>query len=221
MEGNNLNNSFKVNNWVKNFIALFLKHLSLKCDSLLQLHPFTDQQCMGQWADGGVGVGLSQPPWAPLEHSKTGIAQHFGAAVVGSGSEMPHKGTCLFLCSSREGFGRTSLQAWNPPGIILENCMQAEEWGKEESQNNAQTFSPNIQGGTHECPKGIWSSRREHLQEKGFVQQSLFFPSYISRPHIKAMAPLQTSSALGRDKDDKGLGQLKSSIMSSVFKHFS
>lgn len=47
------------------------------------------------------------------------------------------------------------------------------------------------------------------------------FLCYISRPHIKATAPLQTSSPLGRDKDDKGLVQLKSIIMSSAFKHFS
>lgn len=45
------------------------------------------------------------------------------------------------------------------------------------------------------------------------------FPSYISRPDIKARAPLQTSSLLS--KDDKGLVQLKSIFMSWVFKHFS
>lgn len=180
VEGNNLNNSFKVNNWVKNFIALFWKHLSLKCDSLLQLHPFRPavHGTVG-WREGSSGA-LS----ASLELSKRGIAQHFGAAVVWSGSETPHKGTCLFLCSYREGPGRISLC----------ETLQA-SFGKTAHRNskkkNSRKTMPrhfhqiyifdifnNISSsreGPTGCPKHILSSsRREHFQEKGFVQQSVF-----------------------------------------------
>lgn len=59
--------------------------------------------------------------WIPVADSILGFSpraewevnyspEHFGAAVIGSGSEMLHKGTCLFLCTFREGFGRVSLR---------------------------------------------------------------------------------------------------------------
>lgn len=169
VEGNNLNNSFKVNNWVKDFIALFLKHLSLKCDSLLQLHLLTARQCMGQW----VMEGSSGPLSAALELSKRGIAQHFGAAVVSSGSETPHKRTCLFLRSYREGSGR----------INLHETLRASCWKTARKHNSKERNSQKImprhfhqicREGHTACPKHIWSSsRREHSQEEGFVQQNL------------------------------------------------
>lgn len=164
-------------------MALFLKHLSLQCDSLLQYHSLTDQQCMGQRSDGRVRRGLSRPPWAPLASCKRGIVQHFGAAVVGSGSEMPHKGTCLFLCSYREGSGR----------IRLHESLQASLWKTARKQNSKEKNSHKIlprpfhqihREGPTECPKHVWTStRREHFQEKGLVQQSLFSQLHQQTSH--------------------------------------
>lgn len=50
-----------------------------------------------------------QHPWALPRAEREGndLRELFDAAVVGSGSEMLHKTTCLFLCSLRESLGES------------------------------------------------------------------------------------------------------------------
>lgn len=196
-----------------------LKHLSLKCDSLLQLHPFTDQQCMGQWADGGLEVGLSQPPWSSARGELLSILVQLWWALA-------------LKCPTKEPAFPSALtgRALGEPACMHET-LQALFWKtackqKDEEMNGHKImprhFHQIYREGRTECPKDIWSSKaKESTSKRKDLCNRVCFPSHISRPHIKAMAPLQTSSALGRDKDDKRLVQLKSIIVSSVFQHCS
>lgn len=118
-------------------------------------------------------------------------------------------------------------RAWGGPAWMHETLQASsgktahkqKSEGKNSHEIMPRYFHQIYREGPTGCPKYIWSSKAEgSTSKRKDLCNRVCFPSYISRPHSKAIAPLQTSSPVG--KDDKGLVQLKSITMPSVFKHF-
>lgn len=72
------------------------------------VHTSTNSEWDSRLMEGFTQAPISlQHPWALHKAEREGndLQERFDAAVVGSGSEMLHRRTCLFLCSLREALG--------------------------------------------------------------------------------------------------------------------